>query len=215
MFHCSSSCSTAAFLVLVIWCSPTDGGTSTDVGFGILYMLDDTQDVWLEGNANTINVNPSLLLVGAASDVPKKRFLVQFESIPTSCTSIKWAHLYVYFAYSGRQSGLTPKQAPDLSRTLQVHQVLVPWSESQATSVYRQTSPVLLPWSQPYLALDGTDAVWYPQDSFTMSQQPSSYIRFDVTDASRNRLKGDPNNGLLVWATNEDDRGTDLVFYSK
>ena len=168
MFHCSSSCSTAAFLVLVIWCSPTDGGTSIDVGFGILYMLDDTQDVWLEGNANTINVNPSLLLVGAASDVPKKRFLVQFELTPTSCTSIKWAHLYVYFAYSDRQSGLTPKQAPDLSRTLQVHQVLCRGARVRRRASTDRRHRLYSPGRNlTSHCMDGTDAAWYPQDSFT------------------------------------------------
>ena len=217
MLHCSSSCCfiTTLLVLVVFWCGPAHGVTPTDTGIGINYRLEDTQDVWLEGSRNTINVSPDLLLVGTATGFPIKRFLVQFENIPTSCTAIKWAKLYLYSAYSGRPSGLSPTQAPDWSRTLQVHQVLVSWIESQATSIYRQTSPQLLPWSEPYLSLDGTDAVWYPQDSFTMSQQPPSYIPFDITEAARNWLEGNQNNGLLVWATDENIPGTDLRFYSR
>ena len=208
-----------SLLVLVVfWCGPAHGVTCTptNTGIGVNYRLEDTQDVYLDGSRNTIPDDPNLLRVGMAPSSFINRFLVQFENIPTSCGSMKWAKLFVYFNYSGRPGGLSPKQASDWSRTLQVHQVLVPWIESQATSIYRQTSPALIPWSQLYLALDGTDAVHYTQDSFTMSQQPPSYILFDITEAARNWLKGDPNNGLLVWATNDNtDLGTDLRFSSR
>ena len=41
------------------------------------------------------------------------------------------------------------------------------------------------------------------------------YVRFAITGAVRNWKSGESNHGLLVWATNEDDEGCDLRFYSR
>ena len=95
-----------------------------------------------------------------------------------------------------------------------VHQVKKAWNETQATKTLRLSGEK---WSKAYLALDGTDAVSYSQGEGVVIYpgHPSRYVEFDVTDAARNWLAGDSNYGLLLWATNEDEEGRDLRFYSK
>ena len=44
--------------------------------------------------------------------------------------------------------------------------------------------------------------------------RPSGYIEFDITEAMRNWQYGDPNYGVLLRATNENDIGRDVRFYS-
>ena len=44
--------------------------------------------------------------------------------------------------------------------------------------------------------------------------RPSGHIEFDITKAMRNWQYGDPNYGVLLMATNENDLGTDIRFYS-
>ena len=56
-----------------------------------------------------------------------------------------------------------------------------------------------MPWSAPYLATNGTDACAYVQDCVPLyTGRPAGYIEFDVTDAVKNWLAGDPNYGLLL-----------------
>ena len=170
-----------------------------------------TKDVWLEGGGNKNHYN--FLIVGKHPQYPKKRFLVQFEDIPSTCRHIQWAKMYLYFWYAHKASWQSVKQAPYIQRQLQVHQVKRSWSESQATITNRFNGQR---WSGSYLALDGTDAAVYSQGQVVMFPgQPSRYVEFDVTEAARNWRSGDQNNGLLVWATNENEEGRDLRFYSR
>eukprot|EP00731_Ephydatia_muelleri_P012436 Em0006g1330a len=131
-----------------------------DVGVGILYKLEDAQDVFLEGDTNTMN-SIDQLIVGNVPSFNKKRFLVQFENISPTCTTILWAKMYLHFFRGARASFQTPAVAPFIPRTLQ------------------------------------------------------GYVEFDMTEAARNWKDGAANNGLLVWATNENEAGTDLRFYSR
>ena len=189
-----------------------NGLSSVDVGYGILWRLEDTQDVWLEGTGNMMNTLDQLL-VAKAVDFEKKRFLVQFENIPVQCSRVIRANMHIYFYRSAHASWHTPSQAPDIVRPLEVHRVNQDWLENQATSVQRLTSNN---WNQPYLALDGTDADQNAQDTVTwFTGQPSGYMEFDVTGAATSWKQGSPNHGLLVLATNENVDGTDLRFYSR
>ena len=151
---------------------------------------------------------PLSCLLDMKLQIPKKRFLVQFDDIPVNCSDLISAKMHVYFLW-GQSSPLSP-------RTLQVHQIIPSWIETQVSTLYRLTSPSQIPWSQPYLGLDDKDAVWYSQSSLTIYPRLlSGYVSFDVTEAARNWKQGDPNNGLLVWATNEDISGSDLRFASR
>ena len=104
---------------------------------------------------------------------------------------------------------------PNIPRTFQVHQIKKEWSETSATSSYRTEG---VEWSSPYLALDGSDA-----DAITVSTVNSreskaqpGYIEFDITQAVQNWVSNDqPNYGVMIYATNEHERGLDVRFYSR
>ena len=182
-----------------------------DSGAGTVYTLQVLKDVWLEGSYNKNNFHQ--ILVGLHPRYPKKRFLVEFGNLPSGCSHIEWAKMYVYYAIAFKISSISVQQAPSISRTLQLHQVKKYWSETQATSTHRTSGTR---WSEPYLALDGTDANPHALDSVTVfTSRPQGFIEFDVTEAVRNWQHGDSNYGILVWATNEDDEGRDLRFYSR
>ena len=56
-----------------------------------------------------------------------------------------------------------------------------------------------VPWSAPYLAINGTDASAHVQDCVPLyTGRPAGYIEFDVTDAVKNWLAGDPNYGQVL-----------------
>jgi hypothetical protein len=185
----------------------------SDSGAGLVYKLPVTQDVSIErsnGNYNYLR----FLLLATHLNYPLKRSLLQFQDLSWNCTHIKWAKMYVYFAYSHKPSFHSVKQSPYISRPLQVHQVKQQWSETQATSVYRLTGKE---WNKPWLALDGSDAdpnglLCEPVTVYT--SRPSGFMEFDITEAMRNWQNGDPNYGVLLRATNENDLGRDVRFYS-
>ncbi len=186
--------------------------SSTNLGNGLLYSLGATKDSWLERPTNREGQRP-YLIVGNHPQYPKKRSLVQFEDLPSHCESIKWAKMYLYFQYAHKASWHSVDYSPYIERDLAVHQVKKSWVENEVTSSYRDSRTK---WSQPYLALDGTDAATYSQDFVTIfTGRPAGYVEFDITEAMRNWKSGQPNYGLLVWATNEDAEGRDLRFYSR
>ncbi|CAI8044472.1 hypothetical protein GBAR_LOCUS24667, partial [Geodia barretti] len=138
-----------------------------------------------------------------------------FEDLPSTCTHVNWAKMYVYFAYAHKASFMSVTEVPYISRPLQVHQVRQSWSESQATSTIRASGQK---WNQPWLALDGSDAdpnglLCDPVTIYT--SRPAGFIEFDITEALRNWQSGDPNYGVLLLATNEKALGRDIRFYSK
>ena len=111
---------------------------------------------------------------------------------------------------------MTVDQVPYIPRILQVHQVMKPWNEAQATSAYRETN---VKWSSPYLhfGVDDThDASFHALDSVLIhTYRPSGWVEFDITTATNLWKAGQPNYGVVVWATNEDTPGRDLRFASK
>ena len=181
-----------------------------NTGRGTICSLEATQDVWLEGSRNKNSYD--FLIVAKHPQYAKKRFLIQFEDIPSTCKHIHWAKMYLYFFVAHKPSWQSAQQTPHISRQLQVHQVKKSWNETQATTTHRLTRKH---WSRSYLALDGTDAVAYSQGDVIMYPgQPYRYVEFDITEAARNWKSGEKNNGLLVWATNEEEEGRDRRFYS-
>ena len=187
--------------------------TCSNYGRETLCTLQATKDVMLEcrpGNKNYYDY----LIVGKHPQFSKKRFLIQFEDIPSTCQRVKWAKMYLYFWYAHKASWQSVQQAPYITRELKVHQVKKSWSESQATTTNRFNG---IRWSRSYLAIDGSDAVAYSQgrDVVMYPGQPSRYVEFDVTEVARNWQSGEQNYGLLVWATNENEEGRDLRFYSR
>ena len=198
--------------ILLQLCVATAWAAScSNYGKDNLCTLQATKDVWLEGGSNKNNYD--FLIVGKHPQFQKKRFLIQFEDIPSSCQHVKWAKMYLNFWYAHKASWQSVQQAPYIPRELKVHQVKKSWSESQATSTNRFNG---IPWSRSYLAIDGSDAVAYSQGDVVMYPgQPSRYVEFDVTEVTRNWQSGEQNYGLLVWATNENEEGRDLRFYSK
>ncbi len=186
--------------------------SNENLGNGWLYTLGSTQTAWLEGPGNR-GGRHQYLIVGNHPQYPKKRSLVQFEDLPSQCKSIKWAKMYLYFHYAHKASWQSVDVVPYIERGLAVHQVKKPWREEEVTSSHRDSGTL---WSQPYLALDDTDAATYSQDAVTIfTGRPAGYVEFDITEAMRNWKDGQPNYGLLVWATNEDVEGRDLRFYSR
>ena len=182
---------------------PVRGVKIFDTGAGKVYKLNLTQDVTLERGSQNFNYL-DFLIVSKIPTFPNKRSLVQFEDLPSSCPSknVASAKMYLYYIYSHKPSFMSAKSVPFIPRYLQVHLVKKPWKESQTTSTMRLRG---IPWSSPWLALDGTDAEATPQQgTVTMfPYRPSGFVEFDVTDAVTNWSRGVPNNGLLIRATNE------------
>ena len=192
-----------ALLMVVLAATPGRGVNTFDTGAGKVYKLSVTQDVWLESGNRNYN-NYEYLIVSKIPRYPNKRSLVQFEDLPSSCPSknVASAKMYLYYIYSHKPSFMSAKSVPFIPRYLQVHLVKKPWNESQTTSTMRLRG---IPWSSPWLALDGRDAEATPQQgTVTMfPYRPSGFVEFDVTDAVANWSRGVPNNGLLIRATNE------------
>ena len=192
-----------ALLMVVLAATPVRGVKTFDTGAGKVYKLSVTQYVWLEsGNRN--NNNYEFLIVSKIPRYPNKRSLVQFEDLPSSCPSknVTSAKMYLYYIYSHKPSFMSAKSVPFIPRHLQVHLVKKPWNESQTNSTMRLRG---IPWSSPWLALDGTDAEATPQQGTVtiFPYRPSGFVEFDVKDAVTNWSSGVPNNGLVIRATNE------------
>ena len=120
-----------------------------------------TQDVTLERGSQNFN-SLEYLIVSKHPEYANKRSLVQFEDLPSSCptSNVILAKMYLYFQYSHKASFMSIKSVPLFSRYLRVYLVKKPWDESQTTSTMRLRG---IPWSSPWLALDGTDAEATPQ----------------------------------------------------
>ena len=111
----------------------------TDVGAGILYRLKVVADVWLEQPTVNYNSYP-WLIVGTHPEYPKKRSLLQFEDIPSNCTTVNHAMMYIYYAWSGKASWMSITEVPFITRTIQAHRVLESWVETEATTTKRYSS---------------------------------------------------------------------------
>ena len=175
------------------------------------------EDVWLEQPTVNYNSYP-WLIVSKHTEYPKKRSLIRFEDIPSSCTTVNHAMMYIYYAWSSKPTWMSVTQAPFITRTIQAHRVLKSWVETQATTTKRYS---LMPntennlWHEPYLGLDNTDANDYSTGHTTIyAGRPSGFVEIEVTSVAKEWKAGKPNYGLLIWATNEDQDGRDTRFYS-
>jgi len=186
--------------------------TSCSAGVpGVTYQLKAVADVWLEQPYH--NYNYGFLIVSYHPGYPKKRTLIQFENIPSSCHTVNYANMYIYYTQSYRVSSVSDAVAPFITRTIQAHRVLKPWTETQVTSSKRDNYSK---WSKQYLGLDDTDANDCPTGSVNIyAHRPAGYVEIDVTSAAKGWKAGKPNYGLLLWATNEDQAGYDTRFASR
>ena len=209
-----SAVSVMALLMAVLVTPPVRGVMTFDTGAGKVHKLSVTQDVTLERGSQNFN-SLEYLIVSKHPEYPNKRSLVQFEDLPSSCptSNVISARRYLYFQYSHKASFMSIKSVPLFSRYLQVHLVKKPWDESQTTSTMRLRG---IPWSSPWLALDGTDAEATPQQGTVtiFPHRPKGFVEFDVTNAVKDWSTGVPNNGLVIRATNELDLGRDIRFSS-
>ena len=73
-----------------------------DLGNGELYKLHATKDVLLSGNYN--QAHHKFLIVGKHPSYEKKRTLIQFENLPSTCSHVHWAIMYLNFHYAHKQS---------------------------------------------------------------------------------------------------------------
>ena len=183
-----------------------------DSGDGILYTLMVVEDVFLERPTSNYN-NYQWLIAGGHDLYPKKRSLLRFEDIPSACTNVNHAMMYLYYDYSHRASWQTVTESPFIPRTIQAHRVLKSWNETQATTTRTNSTAF---WHQDYLGLDDTDANDCPTGHTTIhAGRPSGFIEIQVTSAVRDWIAGKPNYGLLIWATNENRNGREARFFSK
>ena len=203
-----------ALLMVLLVTPPVRGVMTFDTGAGKVHKLSVTQDVTLERGSQNFN-SLEYLIVSKHPEYPNKRSLVQFEHLPSSCPSsnVISAKMYLYFQYSRKASFMSIKSVPLFSRYLQVHLVKKPWDESQTTSTMRLRG---IPWSSPWLELDGRDAEATPQQGTVtiFPHRPKGFVEFDVTNAVKDWSSGVPNNGLVIRATNELDLGRDTRFSS-
>ena len=120
--------------------------------------------------------------------------------------------MYLYYEYSHKPSFHSVTQTPFIILIIQAHRVLKSWNETQATSEKNSTAF----WHQPYLGLDDTDASSCPTGyPIIYTRRAPGFVEVEVTSAVREWMAGKPNYGLLIWATNEDQRGRDTRFNSK
>ncbi len=182
-----------------------------DYGNGILYRMNATDDVFVENGRN--KDYHDFLIVGNHPDFSLKRTLVKFEDIPHTCKSIQWAKMYLYFWYSHKASDMSDAAVPYIPRPLQVNQIKKYWNENTATRDNRQPG---VEWSTPYLGLDGSDAIADVLDVVTVyTGRPAGHMEFDITQAAKNWLSGQPNYGVVISATNEEILGREARFYSR
>ena len=153
------------------------------------------------------------LIVGNHPGYPLKRTLVKFEDILNACKSIQWAKMYLYFWYSHKASGSSDEDVPYIPRPLQVNQIIKYWNENTAT---RDNSQHGVQWNTSYLGLDGSDAIASALDVVTVyTGRPAGHMEFDITQAAKNWLSGQPNYGVVISATNEQVQGREARFYSR
>ena len=209
-------------IIFAVISSFSEAYQTFDYGDGIIHKLNIVQDVTLERTSNMNYLQ--FLLIARLTFYPLKRSLVQFENLRSTCppSKIRYAKMYLYFAYAHRASFRSMKSQPYLKHTFQVYRVLKPWKEREATIDYRQRG---LKWNNRLLNI-GKDTESQSQcecfdDASKCSPttlyppRPSGFMEFDVTKAMRSWSKGAPNYGLLVKVFNEAANGRDIRFYSK
>lgn len=182
---------------------------------GTLYKLEVVEDTWLELHTSSVtNNNQEYVIVGKHINYPKKRSLLKFEDIPSACTTVNHAVMYLYFTYASKPTSIPNDEALAACRTIvQAHRVLKSWTETGATSSVRYPGA---PWQSTYLGLDDTDANDCPSGRTAIyAYRDPGFVEMDVTSAVKDWTAGKPNYGLVMWATNEDRDTRDIRFLSK
>ena len=174
----------------------------------MLHTMKATEDVCIDAFGKPIDLKGCLKvgpgMVAERGRKPDwKRILVKFEHVPSNCTNIQWAKMYMYL-----DNRLTETQDQPNVMQLQVHQVKLKelWRESQDSY---QLSGV--PWTQ-----QSSDALMdHPIAVVSIFKgRPSGYIEFDITEAAHNWKAGQPNYGVMISAVNEVERKLSTWFFS-
>ena len=185
-------------------CSPVGNGN-------MLCRLSITEDVFVYDSTNQNHYN--FLIVGLHPRYPLKRTLLKFEDIPKTCQKIQTATMYVHYWYAHKASFMSEAQVPWIPRPIEARQVLKSWRETQVTRDVRFSNA---PWSQSYLGLHNADTRSSIDDIQTVSRSTTrGYIPWSITATAKNWQAGQPNNGILLSASNEDVLGREIRFYSR
>ena len=173
----------AAVTLLASVCSAVQ---TLNSGAGTVYKLSVVQDVFIENRYNKNSYG--FTIVGKHPQYNKKRALYQFEQLPATCTNIAWAKMYIYFIYAHKASWQSVQSAPYFPQTIQVHQVMQEWRESEATQVLRLVG---VKWNTSYVGLDNIDASPIPTDKVTVfTSRPAGFMEFDITSAIKKLAAG-------------------------
>lgn len=179
--------------------------------------LDDvTRDTRLQ-NATKWG-SDATLMVGKKSDSVKKRSVLKFDfaysGIPGNATILN-SQLELYYYDAQRAGG-----SAWVDRWVQAHQVLNNWNELQADSLKRLTGVNWLaprgkigPGSNP--ASEDANGQFESTMLF-QSGQTGTWKVWSLTALTQKWINGTTaNNGVILWATNEDVNAYDLRFYSR
>jgi|GEM_PF-2943704 len=154
-----------------------------------------TDDVWIEYNKSSNYNNYAQLRIGRGDSYPWKRSLIKFNvtSIPGDAIILgSQMKLYYYGKYGSIHF-----------RSIQAHQVLKNWIEAEATWYDRADH---FEWKDPGVGLNDNDAKSTPEDTKVWGNEYPTWKKYDLTDVTQRWVNGtDPNYGVLLWATDEDD----------
>ena len=205
-----------ALLILLLILTPVE----LSFGFSCSTVRSDTQlcrlnatgDVWLESSTRNNN-DRNYLIVGLHPSFPLKRSLIKFEDIPLVCQEILTGTMFVHYWYAHKDSASSDEEVPFIPRPIEARQVLRSWREDEATRSFCFSST---PWSVPYLGLSDDDASSNIDDTKTIDESTvRNYISWNITSTVKNWFAGQSNHGILLMASNEDQPGREIRFYSR
>jgi len=154
------------------------------------------------------------LIIGKHGGYPKKRTLVKFpvSSIPSGAI-IEEATLKLYYYAKHKPSWVSETF---VNREVQAHVVFTNWNEGTARVDYPwsgystfglEPDPEFPPFADYYQEMEDVE---------TFTSTTGVWKEWDVKRAVENWVSGHwQNNGLVLWATNEDVEGYDVRMYSK
>ena len=125
------------FIQLLAASQNVEAVTTSDLGSGTVYTLQVVKDVTLERGTTNFNYL-QYLIVGLHPGFPRKRSLLQFEDLPSNCTEMHWATMYLYYVYSHKASFYTVQQAPFISRNIEVHVVKKEWKKVKPPALFEK-----------------------------------------------------------------------------
>ena len=102
----SEGLSITIVVIFLLICSSVTSA-QVDTGNGYIYKLEATQDVFIYDSSNYNFYN--FLIVAKHPFYHKKRMLLQFQDLPSTCKQVEWAKMYLYYWYSHKASSRTVK----------------------------------------------------------------------------------------------------------